>query len=195
MNHRPLFEGRKLRLTPIDLEKDSPIVAQWTTDLVLARRLRSEQPVRPLAVFEVRKVLDNWIKEHERSKNAFLYALRPLEDDSLIGMIRISSVMWVHGAAVLDLMIGSTDSWDAYAQDALNLGLQYAFDELNLFRIQVQVEENDVPGCELYSSANFYLEVRQRQAVYHQGRYWDRLHYGLLRPEWAVYSQQLGVAV
>ena len=52
MNHRPLFEGRKLRLTPIDLEKDSAVVAQWTTDLVLARRLRSEQPVRPLAVFE-----------------------------------------------------------------------------------------------------------------------------------------------
>jgi RimJ/RimL family protein N-acetyltransferase len=195
MNHRPLFEGRKLQLTPIDLEKDPAVVAQWTTDLILARRLRSEQPVRPLAVFEVRKVLDNWIKERERSKNAFLYALRPLDDDSLIGMIRISSVMWVHGAADLDLMIGSADYWAAYAQDALSLGLQYAFDELNLFRIRVWVEENDVPACALYSSANFYLEVRQRQAVYHQGRYWDMLHYGLLRPEWAVYFQQLGVAV
>ena len=52
-----------------------------------------------------------------------------------------------------------------------------------------------MPACALYSSANFYLEVRQRQAVYHQGRYWDLLHYGLLRPEWAVYFQQLGVAV
>ena len=195
MNHRPLFEGRKLRLTPIDLEKDSPVVAQWTTDLVLARRLRFEQPARPLAVFEARKVLETWIKDNERLKNAFSYALRPLNDDSLIGMIGISGVMWVHGAAVLNLMIGNSENWSAYAQEALNLGLQYAFDELNLFRIQVQVEENDVPGCELYSSANFFLEVRQRQAVYHQGRYWDRLHYGLLRPEWAVYSQQVGVAV
>lgn len=194
MNHRPLFEGRKLRLTPIDLEKDSAVVAQWTTDLELARHLRTEQPMRPLAVFEARKVLETWVKDNERSKNAYLFALRPLSEDGLVGYIRISNVMWVHGAAFLDLVIGKPEDWAFYAPEALSLGLTYVFDELNLFRIQVQVEENDEPACALYSSANFYLEVRQRQAVYHQGRYWDRLHYGMLRPEWAAYYQQLGVA-
>ena len=70
MNHRPLFEGRQLRLTPIDLDTDPAVWRNWTADLELASRLRSQQPIRPLAEFEARKVLEDWLKDSERSNRS-----------------------------------------------------------------------------------------------------------------------------
>ncbi len=193
MNYRPLFEDRDLRLASIDLEKDPKVIAGWTSDLTVARRLRSDEPVRPLAAHEVRKVLDEWVKEREKH-DTYVFALRPRESDDLVGYYRIDSLTWVHGSASFELVIGKADDWAAYATAALELGLQFAFDELNMFRVKVRVEEFDARARSLYESANFYLEVRQRQALYEQGRYWDVLHYGMLRPEYSVYHQQMGVA-
>ena len=195
MNHSPVFDSQLLRLTPMDISRDPPVLARWSVDLEVARRLRSQQPVRPLAEFEAKKVLEEWLKEIERSNRVFMFALRPQGDDRLAGYIRITQVMWVHGAAQFDLVIGDPEDWARYAGEALSLGLRYAFDEMNLFRITVQVEEHNQICQALYRAAQFFLEVRQRQAVYHDGRYWDRLMFGMLRPEWTVYqNQQLGVA-
>jgi RimJ/RimL family protein N-acetyltransferase len=103
--------------------------------------------------------------------------------------------MWVHGAAQFDLVIGDPTDWEQFAPDALRLGLHYAFDEMNLFRVSVEVQEHHELSRALYTSAQFFLEVRQRQAVFHLGRYWDLLLFGMLRPEWTIYHrQQLGVA-
>ena len=41
--------------------------------------------------------------------------------------------------------------------------------------------------------ANFTLEVRQRQSVYWNKRSWDKLYFGLLRPEWKM-QQLAGVS-
>jgi RimJ/RimL family protein N-acetyltransferase len=195
MNHSPVFDGQQLRLTPMDISHDPPVLARWSADLEVARRLRSQHPVRPLAEFEAKKVLEDWLKEIERSNRVFMFGLRPQGDDRLAGYIRISQVMWVHGAAQFDLVIGDPQDWERYAGEALSLGLRYAFDEMNLFRITVQVEEHNVISQALYQAAQFFLEVRQRQVIYHEGRYWDRLMFGMLRPEWSVFqNQQLGVA-
>jgi RimJ/RimL family protein N-acetyltransferase len=195
MNYHAMFESRDLRLTTIDLEKDPAVVAHWSEDLRLARRLRNEQPLRPLTDSEARKALDEWVKEVERANRCYFYALRPTGDERLVGYLRISEVLWVHGAATFELVIGSPEDWAAYAAEGLRLGLHYAFDELNLFRVAARVDEHDELSRELYTVAQFYLEVRQRQAVYYQGRYWDSLLYGMLRPEWFMAHQQMGVAL
>lgn len=193
MKYRPMFDGREIRLTHIDLEKDSAAAAAWTEDLGIAYRLRSDPPLRPLATFEVRKIFDAWLKDLENSNRAYFFALRPYDDERLIGYLRIKEIMWLHGAAMFDLVIGQEADWSAYANDALSLGLQYAFDDLNLFRVSAWVAEYERTTCALYANAQFSLEVRQREAVFHEGSYWDRLQYGMLRPEWSMFVQQVGV--
>ncbi|MBI4928090.1 MAG: hypothetical protein HY835_10015 [Anaerolineae bacterium] len=59
---------------------------------------------------------------------------------------------------------------------------------MNLFRVTVPVDELDDMSLSLYTAANFYLEVRQRQALFENGRYFDRLMFGMLRPEWAAFA-------
>ncbi len=197
MRHTQLFDSQNLRLTPIDPEKDAQAVATWTNELDVAARLREEQPARPMAAFEVRKLYERWQKDSDESNRQFLFAIRlrseqpqpPDSPDSIIGVLRLKHIEWVHGAAYLDLIFGNPAHWQRFAREALDLALRYAFDELSLFRVTAVIAEHNRPANELFEQANFTLEVRQRQAVYYDKRAWDKLYFGLLRPEWKM--QQL----
>ena len=193
MKHVPLFESQNLKLTTVDLEKDSPAIAAWTYDLDIAARMRADHPARPMAVFEIKKLYESWQKESDETSRQFLFAIRLREtaeaDSRIIGVLRISQLEWVHGAAYLDLIIDEPEHWQKYAREALDLALRYAFDELSLFRVTAVIAEHNQPASELFKLANFTLEVRQRQAVFWNRRSWDKLFYGLLRPEWKM--QQL----
>lgn len=209
MKHKPLFESQHLRLTPIDPEKDAQAVASWTYELEIAARLREEQPARPMATFEVKKLYERWQKDADETNRQFLFAIRLRSDcavpasaeaagaqtasadtsDEIIGVVRIKHIEWVHGAAFLDLILGEPANWQCFAREALDLALRYAFDELSLFRVTAVIAEHNQPANALFEQANFTLEVRQRQAVYWNKRTWDKLYFGLLRPEWKM--QQL----
>jgi RimJ/RimL family protein N-acetyltransferase len=191
MKHLPLFESQHLRLTPINLEKDMQLIASWTYDLDTAAKMREDQPARPMAVYEVKKLYERWQKEAEDGNRQFLFAIRLREavEDAVIGVVRITHVEWVHGAAFLDLIMGNENHWQAYAHEALDMALRYAFEELSLFRITAVIPEHNAQANELFEQSRFTLEVRQRQAVYWNRRTWDKLFYGLLRPEWKM--QQL----
>lgn len=193
MKHVPLFESQNLKLTVVDLEKDSQAIAAWTYDLDIAARMRADHPVRPMAVFEIKKLYEGWQKDSDETSRQFLFAIRLREtaegDSRIIGVLRIAQLEWVHGAAYLDLIIGDPEDWQRCAREALDLALRYAFDELSLFRVTAVIAEHNHPASELFKLANFTLEVRQRQAVFWNRRSWDKLYYGLLRPEWKM--QQL----
>lgn len=194
MKHTPLFESENLRLTAIDAEKDAQAVSAWTYALETAARLREDQPARPLASMEIKKIYERWQKSAEETTRQFLFAIRKRENqntdhDTVIGILRIMDVEWVHGAAFLDLIFGEPNDWQSYARETLDMALRYAFEELSLFRVTSVIPEHNQAANELFASANFTLEVRQRQAVYWNKRAWDKLYFGLLRPEWKM--QQL----
>jgi RimJ/RimL family protein N-acetyltransferase len=200
MKHVALFESNHLKLTPIHLEKDIQAIASWTSDLKIAAQMREDQPARPMAAFEVKKLYERWQKESDDTNRQFLFAIHKrgaLEDTAgsmseIIGVIRITNIEWVHGAAFLDLIIDDEENWQEFAREALDLALRYAFDELSLFRITAVIAEHNQRASSLYEQARFTLEVRQRQAVYWDRQAWDKLYFGLLRPEWKM-QQVMGV--
>ncbi len=202
MKHLPLFESQHLRLTWLDPEKDPQASAFWTHQLETAARLREDQPARPMAIFEVKKLYEKWQKDAEESNRQFVFAIRKRQTeptngsnedsqgkDAILGVLRIMDIEWVHGAAYLDLIMGDEQDWQSFAREALDLALRYAFDELSLFRVTTVIAEHNQAATDLFDQANFTLEVRQRQAVYANLRAWDKLYFGLLRPEWKM--QQL----
>ncbi len=190
MQSIPLFESQNLRLTPLEPEKDAPILASWSYDLETAYQLRQGQPARPMPAFEVRKVCEQWEKE-AREDRQFLFAVHSKQSDAILGVIRICWMSWVNGAAYLDVLFNKSEDWQSIASEALNMALRYAFEELALFRVTAVVPGHDQAAADLYHQANFTLEVRQRQAIYWHSQNWDKLYFGMLRPEWKM--QQAGV--
>ncbi len=187
--HTSLYEGRLIRLGSIDHEKDPAIESKWTHDAEYLR-LVDTRPARPVSPAEMKKKYEALEKEIEESKNQFYFTIRlrsddPEQNDRLIGFARFFEIEWNHGVSQVMLGIGDAgDRRKGYGSDALNLLLRYAFSELNLFRLSAVIPEYNPGALRLFQKAGFVEEVRRRQALNRDGRFWDLIHFGLLRDEW-----------
>lgn len=181
---RSLFDGDLVCLAPIDPENDAEVEAIWTHSADYLRMLGIE-PSRPLSPYQVKQKYENIEKKMEERKNLFYFNIRKREDDRLVGFTKIFWVTWTHGNAFVQLGIGApADRGLGYGNEALQLLLRYAFEELNLFRLTAFIPDYNQPAIGLFKKSGFKEEVRCRQALNRDGRRYDFLHLGLLLDEW-----------
>jgi RimJ/RimL family protein N-acetyltransferase len=116
-----------------------------------------------------------------------------IEDNRLIGFIRLHHIEWSMGSGWIKLGIANpSDRGKGAGSDALGLGLRYAFNELNLRRLNLGVGEYNLPAIELFKKFGFTEEVRRREVYLRNGRRWDILIFGLLRSEWDTAQKTAG---
>ena len=175
-----LFQGDWVRLTAANPETDAEAVARWTRDSELLR-LMSSSPPWPLTVGEAKA-------DQERRaarENYFGFAIRALADDRLLGFTNLKQIAWTHGEACLGINISEqADRGKGYGTDTLHVLLRYAFAELNLYRVSLEVFADNVRAIRSYEKAGFVVEGRLRQAVHRDGRRGDVICMGVLREEW-----------
>jgi len=184
-----LFESPDIRFGPIDYEKDPEIESKWTHNAEFMR-LYEFEPARPMSVAIVKKQYEKLEKKIEEEKNLYHFMLRAKDDDRLIGKAMISRIEWASGNCQLRLGIGSAeDRRKGYGTQALKMLLRFAFAELNLFRVTVNVAEYNEGAIVLMKKFGFTEEVRRRQSLERDGRRWDLLVFGLLKDEWLNQAQ------
>lgn len=181
---KQLFIGPTIRLGANDHENDPQIISRWSHDPQY-QRLMEVRPVYPLSTPQVQKRLEALEKELEENKNGFYFTIRTRGDDRLLGFASIHWIEWTHATGWVRLGIGDRRDWrKGYGTEALDLLLEYAFSELNLYRLGAEIIEYNQGAVRLFEKAGFREEVRRRQALRRDGRQWDILMYGLLRQEW-----------
>lgn len=182
----PLFQAEHLYLSGVDPEEDAEVEAEMTFDLDYAHWFHAEKPSRPLSAAEVKKYYEETQKRSEGAEKVFHFGIRRCEDKRLIGFVRFCQIEWNHAAGRLEMAIGDPQTPESWADEALALALNYAFNELNLFRLAASTPAFDLEASRRYEKAGFTLEVRQREYVYREGRFWDWLLYGMLVDEWVA---------
>lgn len=195
---KPLLTGQLICLTPIELERDAEVEAGWTHDVEYMQMLGAEL-VRPLSPAHLKKKYEALEKKMEETGDQFYFAIRLREGmtagskDStsvesagrLVGFSHLTWVSWNHGAAFLRLGIGECeDRGKGYGREALALMLDFAFNELNMFRLSAVIPAYNQVAQHMFARAGFVEEARLRQALHRYGRRWDLLHMGILRAEW-----------
>jgi RimJ/RimL family protein N-acetyltransferase len=179
-----LFEGQDIRFGPIDHEKDAQIESGWTHDAEFMR-LMELKPIRPKSPTMVRKQYEKIEKDIEENHNLYYFTIRAKADERLIGKAVLEWIEWTNGNGWVRLGIGATDDRrKGYGAQALRLLLRFAFAELNLFRVSALVPAYNEAMIALIRKFGFVEEVRRREAVERDGRFWDLLAFGLLKTEW-----------
>ena len=180
-----LFETERVRLAPPDPDHDAAVESAWTHDTDFWRQIGAI-PARPLAPAQVKKKYEAIEKDGDKQ---FYFAVRAREADGpgrLLGFARIFSIDWLHGSALMSLGIGApADRGQGYGTETMGLLLNYAFNELGLNRLAAMAVEDNPGAIRFLERFGFELEVRRRQAVRRDNRYFDVLLYGLLRAQWA----------
>ena len=179
-----LFEGKLVRLAPINHDIDPQVESRWTHDLAFLRSM-DRKLAMPLSVAQVKKKYEAIEKEVDETKRLFHFTIRAKEDNRLLGYVRIEWIEWTHGTGSLRLGIGDPLVRNqGYGSDALQLILRFAFMELNLYRLSILVGEDNPDAMRFFTRFGFIEEVRRRKAIHRDGQEWDLVHLGILRDEW-----------
>ena len=173
-----LFRSKRTRLTPL-VESDAVIMAPWFADAQFLR-LYDGAAAKPKTATELQKVILGW----RDSGKQFMFALRALDDERLLGFGGLDDVNWRNGVGWLAMAI-APDVWDqGYGGELLGLILRYAFDELDLHRVQLTVFAYNERAIALYKGRGLRQEGCFREAIYRDGARHDMLLMGLLQSEW-----------
>lgn len=179
MNESPLLIGEKVRLTAVE-KADMPMVRGWYQDTIFLRNYGSN-PAYPLTLAELEKRLD----QMQTDKNTYSFAIRPVLDDRLIGLIEIEGIYWSQRTGWLGIAIGEESMrGQGYGIEAMCLILDFGFRELNLHRIQLSVFAYNLPAIALYDKVGFTREGAHRAYLHRDGERHDMIVFGILRHEW-----------
>lgn len=129
-----------------------------------------------------------WVREGQRGKENFLFSIRLLETNEMIGFFsELGDVLWNNRNCWLAIGIGERAYWDkGYGLEASTLGLDFAFNELNLHRVQLTVFSYNERAIALYEKLGFTREGLHREAILRNGQWYDMILYGMLENEWAT---------
>ena len=92
---------------------------------------------------------------------------------------------WTPRDAFVGIGIGNRNDWSkGYGSDAMKIILRFAFTELNLRRVTLNVFEYNPRAIRSYEKTGFRHEGRMRNALLRNGKRWDMFYMGILREEW-----------
>ncbi|MCC3379968.1 GNAT family N-acetyltransferase [Paenibacillus farraposensis] len=176
MKIKNLFYGERIKLAAVR-EEDAEVMLKWGEDAEYLRNVDTD-----LALPYTLKQME---AEGAPSSNEIYFRLRTLADDVLIGFVAIHGIEWNNRIGQLAIGIGNREyRGKGYGVEAVRLILRYAFNELNLNRVGLDVIEYNDQAIRTYQKAGFQLEGRVRSAVLRDGSSYDRIMMGILYSEW-----------
>ncbi len=176
-----IFRGKLVRLSAENPETYAEHFSRWWHDSEYGRLL----DLAPGMLFSPKRVKEWLEKELEKDPpEMWMFGIRALEDDKLIGFVDLNSAT-PHGDTFVGIGIGEREYWGkGYGTEAMKLVLRFAFTELGLHRVSLDVFEYNPRGVKSYEKAGFRMEGRVREMILRDGQRSDVFFMGVLREDW-----------
>ena len=177
-----LLRGKLVRLVVEPAEVVAEALSRWSRNSEYWRLLAAD-PARLISVKSTKEWLEKAMEKDP--PDFYMFVIRTLADDRLIGEIGMDGAVWHHGDTFIGISIGEPSDWGkGYGTDAMGVLLRYAFTEMNLWRVSLSVFEYNSRAIRSYEKAGFQVEGRERKYIHRDGERYDMIFMGLLRSEW-----------
>lgn len=177
---RPLIAHGGVYLRPGE-RPDIPLFVHWYTD---ARTTRTLMMTSPMGQAMEERWFEKMLDAHGTDRFFFVICRR--EDDRPVGSIDLHEVDRNNGSASLGIAIGDPDDTGAgYGTSALHALVGFAFEQLRLERVELEVYEYNDAARRVYQRVGFVLEGTRRRALYRDGSFHNVHVMAILRDEWS----------
>ncbi len=153
-------------------KEDMSSLYKWFSDTEF---LSSYDYVLPIPMSKEK--VDKMISEYNEENSSIIFALRAAEGN-IIGIAGYYDIVKDNQVATLFIGIGDKSYLGkGYGKETLNELLNYGFDTLNLYRIQLNVISFNTPAIALYEKAGFQKEGTMKEFVLRDGLRYDLYMY------------------
>lgn len=125
-----------------------------------------------------------WLENSTKNVQNRSFSIIELNHNKLIGTISLENFHWIDRSAVLGIFIGDKDFRNnGYGTEAIKLLLEYGFKYLNLHSIRLDLLSINERAHKCYLKCGFKDTGCSREAIYVNGKYYDKLHMDILENE------------
>lgn len=173
-----MLYGKNLRLRAIERE-DIPRFIRWLNDPEVRQFLVLHEPLS-------RAKEERWFEEQLSRATELILAIEVCAGEEWvhIGNIGLHRIDLKNRTAVLGIVIGEKDFWGkGYGREAIRVLLRYAFFELGLNRVELEVFAFNTRALRCYEAVGFKKAGVRRQAFFRNGSFHDVVLMDLLAEE------------
>ena len=120
--------------------------------------------------------------EKASDKNRFAFTIETHEGD-YVGGASLGGVDERNGTFGLGMIIDRNLRGRGYGTAAMRILLDYAFNERRLHKYNSFVIEGNIASETMLKKIGCVHEGVVRETIFHQGRYWNEVHYGITAEE------------
>ena len=167
--------GEKLYLSPVD-KNDFELFTNWINDMEVS--LGTLQSEKIIGLDEEKEILERL------SRGGITFTIVDMETNKAIGYTGFPQYDYVNRNASVAITIGDKSYWrKGYGQEAIKILQKFAFEELNLHKLELEVHAYNEKAYNCYKKCGFVEEGRKRENFYINGKYTDTVFMGILKSE------------
>lgn len=170
-----LIEGKHIYLRRIKKTDVGKKYLNWMNDKKITTYLESRFQKWSL------KKLMQYVKDETQRKDYIFWVIILKEDNKHIGNIKLGPINHIHKYADLGFIIGDKRFWGkGYASEAVNLVVNFAFNNLRLHKITAGVYQNNLASLKVFQKNNFIIEGIKKKQYYFNNNYTDAYQLGII---------------
>jgi len=177
-----MIEGKRIRLRSFELSDLDEIMRHWNN--MELRNLLGNVDRGPAS----RNDEEEWIRstwKQRQERRAFTFAIETITDNKPIGGTGLFNIDWTSRSAMTGISIYNPEYWGkGYGQESMNLILSFAFQNLNLNRMELETFDFNKRAQKCYLKVGFKEVGRRRKARFIDNQYRDEIIMDILRDEW-----------
>jgi len=138
----------------------------------------------PLADKAAAKALLHEIRDYFVSGELYQWGIALADADRVIGTVTLAHIDRPHRRASVGFALATSAWGQGYATEAVTRLIEHAFDDLELHRLEADVDPRNEPSLGLLERLGFRREGLLRERYHLAGEVQDSVMMGLLRTEW-----------
>lgn len=173
----PYITGQVVDLTTLPRDEFADAMLMWANDDAVTHHMVTGH--RPTTREQLLRQYDGY-----EAEGAVLFGIRSREQ-GLVGHVGLFTIDWVARHAALRILIGGEGArGKGWGTEATRLCTAYGFERLNLNKVWLGVNADNLGAVRCYEKAGFVKEGVLRSEIFRNGRYYDAIRYSILRDEW-----------
>ena len=181
----PDIVSERLKLRWLEAS-DAPDIFAIFSDAEVTRYWSSPQMTSLEQAQQLIADIQDLFAEH----SLYQWGVTERRDDRVIGTLTLASIDRQNRRAELGFALGRSSWGHGYMREAASVALDFAFGEMDLTRIEADVDPNNEPSLRLLDHLGFQREGYLRERWRVGGVVADSVLLGLLRREWRAREAQ-----